>query len=167
MFRFKILIKSKSEITGLKNKYCCVPPFIHFLIDRGRNVHTSVFTEMNNIFRLNTKIKNSKLKKSWDGFFFLFFFYNEWYSPLSRNKLFIFSHHGYLSESEESLSFYMNAVLHHSLFSLSITIGSRAEICCPVPMPIMTKYCEDKHWHPIITRHNVTGLAMIGGIALT
>lgn len=159
MFRFKILIKSKSEITGLKNKYCCVPPFIHFLIDRGRNVHTSVFTEMN-IFRLNTKLK---IKKKLRWFFFSFLFLH-WMvlTPLQK-----FSHHGYLSESEESLSFYINAVLHHSLFSLSITIGSRAEICCPVPMPIMTKYCEDKHWHPIITRHNVTGLAMIGGIALT
>lgn len=70
MFRFKILIKSKSEITGLKNKYCCVPPFIHFLIDRGRNVHTSVFTEMN-IFRLNTKLK---IKKKLRCFFFFSFF---------------------------------------------------------------------------------------------
>lgn len=70
MFKFKILIKSKSEITGLKNKYCCVPPFIHFLIDRGRTVHTNVFTEMN-MFRLHTKLK---IKKKLRWFFFSFLF---------------------------------------------------------------------------------------------
>lgn len=161
MFKFKILIKSKSEITGLK-KQILLRSALYSFLDRPRKkcTHKCIYRNEHISFKHQTQ-------KSWDGFFFLFFFYIEWYSPLSRNKLFIFSHHGYLSESEESLSFYINAVLHHSLFSLSITIGSRAEICCPVPMPIMTKYCEDKHWHPIITWHNVTGLAMIGGIALT
>lgn len=137
---------------------------LYSFLDRPRKkcTHKCIYRNEHISFKHQTQ----NLKKV-EMFFFLFFFYIEWYSPLSRNKLFIFSHHGYLSESEESLSFYINAVLHHSLFSLSTTIGSRAEICCPVPMPIMTKYCEDKHWHPIITRHNVTGLAMIGGIALT
>lgn len=143
MFRFKILIKSKSEITGLKNKYCCVPPFIHFLIDRGRNVHTSVFTEMN-IFRLNTKLKIKK-KLRWFFFFFSFFTLNGTHPSPEISFLFF----------PPWISFRIGripVVLHkRGPSSFSIQSGSRAEICCPVLMPIMTKYCEDKHWHPIIT----------------
>lgn len=117
MFGFKILIKLKSEITGLKNKYCCVPPFIHFLVDRGRNVHV-----YRNEQHISFKLQTQSLK-NWDCLF-----NNECYSPLARNKLFIFSHHGYLLESEEFLSFYRNPVVHHSLFSLSITIGSGTDL---------------------------------------
>lgn len=54
MFGFKILIKLKSEITGLKNKYCCVPPFIHFLVDRGRNVNV-YRNEQHISFKLQTQ----------------------------------------------------------------------------------------------------------------
>lgn len=117
MFGFKILIKLKSEITGLKNKYCCVPPFIHFLVDRGRNVNV-----YRNEQHISFKLQTQSLK-NWDCLF-----NNECYSPLARNKLFIFSHHGYLLESEEFLSFYINPVVHHSLFSLSITVGSGTDL---------------------------------------
>lgn len=39
-----------------------------------------------------------------------------------------FPTNGYLLESEEFLSFYRNPVVHHSLFSLSITIGSGTDL---------------------------------------